>query len=79
MKIFIFLVFCDYVKKLTFAFLFFMHLWSYLFVPIKIYICQAPQNDHLNLSFVKDEHIVGKNIARNGHKMAIYQLLFFRE
>jgi hypothetical protein len=28
---------------------------------------------------VKDEHIVGKDMARNGHKMAIYHLLFFRE
>ena len=28
----------------------------------------APQND---LSFVKDENTVGKNIARNGHKVAI--------
>ena len=26
----------------------------------------APQNDHLNFSFVKDGHAVGKEMARNG-------------
>ena len=30
------------------------------FVPIKIQTHLAPQNDHLNLNFVKDEHVVGK-------------------
>jgi hypothetical protein len=30
------------------------------FEPIKIYTRQAPQNDHLNLSFVEDEHAIGK-------------------
>ena len=38
---------------------------------------QAPQNDRLNLSFVKDDHVVGKEMARYGLKMTIYQLLFF--
>ena len=28
----------------------------------------ASQNDRLNLSFVKDEHIVGKKMTRNGRK-----------
>ena len=46
--------------------------WVIMFVPITIHICQAPQNDRLNLSFVKDKDIVGKNIARNCHKTAIY-------
>ena len=35
--------------------------------------CSAPQNDRLNLRFVKDFHIVGTKMARNGPKMAIYQ------
>ena len=30
------------------------------FEPIRIYTCYAPQNDCLDLSFVKDKHIVGK-------------------
>ena len=30
------------------------------FEPIKIQTCSVPQNDHLNLSFVKDIHVVGK-------------------
>ena len=47
-------------------------------VPIKIYTCQASQNDHLNLSFEKENHVVGKEMARYGVKMAIYQMHFFR-
>ena len=30
------------------------------FVPIKIQTHQAPQNDCLNLSFLKDKHVVGE-------------------
>ena len=47
------------------------------FVPNKIQTRKAPQNDRLNLSFVKDTHTVGKRMVRYGRKMAIYQLLFF--
>ena len=36
--------------------------------PIRIWTHYAPQNDRLNLSFVKDFHVVGKKMARNGHK-----------
>jgi hypothetical protein len=36
------------------------------FEPIKIQTHWAPQNDHLNLSFVKDEDTYGKKMARNG-------------
>jgi hypothetical protein len=32
-----------------------------------------PQNDRLNLSFVKDFYLVGKKMTRNGHKTAIYE------
>jgi hypothetical protein len=49
------------------------------FVPIRIWTHLAPQNDRLKLSFVKDENTLCKNMARNGHKRAIYQLLFFRK
>ena len=40
------------------------------FEPIKIQTPLAPQNDPLNLSFVKDDDIVGKKMARNAPKMA---------
>ena len=42
-----------------------------MFEPIKMYNCLTPQNDRLNLSFVKDTYVVGKKMARNGRKMAI--------
>ena len=32
-----------------------------------------PQNDCLNLSFVKDTYVVDKKIAKNGRKIANYQ------
>ena len=43
-------------------------------VPIMIQICSAPQSDRLNLHFVKDFHLVGTKMAKNGCKMAIYQM-----
>ena len=43
------------------------------FELIKIQTRLAPQNDHLNLRFVKDENTVGKKMARNSPKQpAIY-------
>ena len=48
-----------------FAFLSFLGFCVIKFVPIKIKTHKAPQNDRLNLSFVKDVHIVGK---KNGQK-----------
>ena len=41
---------------------------------IKIQTHSAPQNDRLNFSFVKDMYVYGENLARNGHKTAIYEL-----
>ena len=41
------------------------------FDPIKIYTHLAPQNDRLNLSFVKDIYVVAQKMARNDQKMAI--------
>ena len=38
------------------------------FEPIKIQTHLSPQNDHLNLSFVKDKNRAGEKMARNGPK-----------
>ena len=53
--------------------------WYYVIAlePIRIQKDYAPQNDSLNLSFVKDLHVVGKIKARNGCKMAIYVYTIF--
>ena len=48
------------------------------FEPIRIQIHYAPQNDRLNLNFVKDKHTDGKKVGRNGRKMAIYESVLFR-
>ena len=48
------------------------------FEPFKIKTCSAPQNDLLNLSFVKDKHIYGKKVARNGRTTVIYEGHSFR-
>ena len=67
-----FLQFCKGKRHLGFfAFLSFLGFCDITFVPIKIKTHQAPQNDRLYLSFVKDVHIVGKKMARSGCKTAI--------
>ena len=77
MQIFPLSFFCDIVEKNAFEFFCFWVLFA-LFVitviPIMIQTCSAPQNDRLNLSFVKDSHIFGTKMARSGCKMAIYQM-----
>ena len=40
------------------------------FDPIRIQTCFAAQNDHQHLSCVKDTHVVGKKMTRNGGKIA---------
>ena len=50
-----------YTKKIVF------HVAA--FDPIKILTDQAPKNDYLNLSFVKDVNVVGEKMTRNGRKM----------
>ena len=40
---------------------------------MKIFTDLAPQNDRLNLSFVKDIYEVAKKMTRNGRKMAIFE------
>ena len=39
------------------------------FEPIKIQTCSAPQNDRLNFSFVKNAHVVDKEMTGSGRKM----------
>ena len=48
------------------------------FEPIKIQKRSAPQNYHLNLSFVKNTHGNAKKMARKGGKMAIYESQILR-
>ena len=43
------------------------------FQPIEVQTCSAPQNDRLNLSFVKDIYVDGGKLARDGPKTAICQ------
>ena len=43
------------------------------FDSIKKQIRQEPQKDCLNLSFVKDFGVVSLKMARNGHKIVIYE------
>ena len=54
----------------TFAFL------AITFEPIGILTHSAHQNDHLNLSFVKDKRTVSQKMARNGSNTAIYFVIF---
>ena len=50
-----------------------------IFHKTKIQTCLEPQNDHLNLSFVKNINTIVKKMAKNGRKTAIYQLQIFVE
>ena len=43
------------------------------FDTIKIFTNWAPQNDHLNLSFVKDVYVVAKKMTTKGQKMTIFE------
>ena len=52
-------------KKLNCFFFAFFSFCVITSVPIKIQTRSAPLKDCLNLSFVKDEHIVGEKMARN--------------
>jgi hypothetical protein len=38
------------------------------FEPIEVQTCSAPQNDRLNLSFVKDIYVDSRKLARNNQK-----------
>jgi hypothetical protein len=43
----------------------YLHFVSQLLKPIEVQTHSAPQNDRLNLSFVKDKKVVAKKMARN--------------
>ena len=43
------------------------------FEPIKIQKRSAPQNDRLNLSFLKDTYVNAEKMARKVGKMVIYE------
>ena len=47
------------------------------FEPIEVQTRSSPQNDRLNLYFVKDTYVDGKKLARNGRKMASYHSASF--
>ena len=47
------------------------------FEPIKILTHSAPQNNYLNLSFVKDIHVIGKIWLEMVEKRSFYQSHFF--
>ena len=77
MQIHSFLSFVILQKKYAFGFLVLLDFFAFciiVVVPIMIQTYSAPQNDCLNLRFVKDFLIVGTKMARNGHKMDISQI-----
>ena len=64
-------------KKESFVFFAFLGFFAFCVitvVPIMTQTCSVPQNDRLNLNFVKDIHIVCTKMDRNGRKMAICQM-----
>ena len=77
MQIFPYMFFGNIVEKKciwVFWVLVFFPFCVIIIVPIMIQTSLGPQNVRLNLSFVKDFLIVGTKMARNGRKMAIYQM-----
>ena len=47
--------------------------YAIIFDPIRIQKRSALQNDHLNISFVKDTYVNDKKMARKVGKMVIYE------
>ena len=52
--------------------------YAIIFESIKIQKRSAPQNDRLNLSFVKDTHGNAKKMARKCGKMVVYESQILR-
>ena len=81
MHIFSFLLFCDFVKKTTplhyLSLFVFLRFVSQLLYQKKIKTHKSPQNDRLNLIFMKGKKYSWEKNPRNGLKMAIHHLLFF--
>ena len=46
-----------------------------IFEQIEVQTCSAPQNERLNLSFVKDIYVDSGKLARNGRKTALYRFV----
>ena len=46
--------------------------YTNIFHKTELHTYLAPKNDRLNLSLVKDIHVVAKKMTRSGLKMAIY-------
>ena len=45
---------------------------------IRLQTCWKPQNDRLDLIFVKDVYLVCNKVTRNGRKMVIYESQIFK-
>jgi hypothetical protein len=56
-------------KYLHFFFFAFCVIFLYQFL---MWTCYAPQNDRLNLSFVKEEHIVSKKIDQKSQNITLF-------
>ena len=53
-----------------------MEFWAFFDIsekPIKIQILSAPQNDRMNLLFMKDIYVGAQKMARNDLKIVIYE------
>ena len=53
-----------------------MEFWLFFDIsdkPIKIQTLSAPQNDRLNLLFMKDIYVGAQKMARNGLNIVIYE------
>ena len=73
-SIYVFWQYCRKKMHLSFLGFGFFPFCVIIIVPIMIQTSLGPQNVRLNLSFVKDFLTVGTKMARNGRKMAIYQM-----
>ena len=53
-----------------------MEFWAFFDIsdkPIKIQTLSAPQNDRLNLLFMKDMYVRAQKMVKNGLKIVIYE------
>ena len=86
MQIFSVFFFCDFVKKRPYLcivqrffiyYMFFICVSVISFGPIKAQTRSTPQNERLNISFVKDIMVAGKKLARNCPRTDCCQLQIF--
>ena len=53
-----------------------MEFWAFFDIidkPIKTQTLSVPQNDHLNLLFMKDIYVGAQKLARNGLIIVVYE------